>query len=90
MAAGTKKSKKYYTYIIKCADETFYTGYTTDLERRLAEHNSGLGSRYTRGRLPVSLVYYEEHNSRSAAMKREYSIKQLTHKEKEELIRGQG
>lgn len=81
-----KNSKKYYTYILHCADQTFYTGYTTDLERRLAEHNKGLGARYTRGRLPVTLAYYEEYSSRSAAMKREYSIKRLSHREKEELI----
>ena len=90
MADNEKREKKYYTYILRCADDTFYTGYTTDVERRLAEHNRGLGARYTRGRLPVSLVYHEEYRSRSAAMKREYRIKKLSHREKKELIKGQG
>jgi len=80
------KSKKHYTYIVECADGTFYTGYTTDVERRVQEHNKGIGSKYTRSRLPVTLLYYEEFSSRSKATKREYAIKDLTRREKEELI----
>ncbi|MBP2635717.1 MAG: Excinuclease subunit domain protein [Firmicutes bacterium] len=75
-----------YTYIIRCADNTYYTGWTTDLETRLVAHNSGSGARYTRGRLPVELVYYEEYANESLARKREYAIKQLTRKVKEEMI----
>lgn len=75
-----------FTYIIRCADSTYYTGWTTDLETRLAAHNSGSGARYTRGRLPVELVYYEEYANESLARKREYAIKRLTRKVKEEMI----
>jgi putative endonuclease len=71
-----------YTYILECADGTFYTGWTTDLDRRLEEHNQGLGARYTRSRLPVRLHYREQHRDRSSAMQREYQLKQLSHREK--------
>ena len=76
-----------YCYIVRCADGTYYTGWTTDPERRLKEHNAGEGARYTRHRRPVELVYVEEHPDRSTAMSREYSIKQLTHNQKERLAR---
>ncbi len=75
-----------YTYIVQCADSTYYTGWTTNLEIRLAAHNSGNGARYTRGRLPVALVYYEEHATESLARKREYAIKRLDRQAKEELV----
>lgn len=78
---------KHYTYILKCADNTYYTGWTLCLKRRLKEHNSGKGAKYTRCRTPVSLVYYEEYETKQEAMKREYAIKQLSRKEKEILIR---
>ena len=78
---------KHYTYILKCADNTYYTGWTLCLERRLKEHNSGKGAKYTRCRTPVSLVYYEEYPTKQEAMRREYAIKQLSRKEKEILIR---
>lgn len=71
-----------YTYILECADGSFYTGWTTDLERRLQEHNRGQGARYTRSRLPVRLHYQEDHEDRSAAMQREHELKQLSHREK--------
>ncbi|OQY26313.1 MAG: hypothetical protein B6I38_11560 [Anaerolineaceae bacterium 4572_5.1] len=74
-----------YTYILKCSDGTYYTGWTTDPERRVKEHNAGRGARYTRHRRPVELVYVEEHPDRSRAMSREYKIKKLTHTQKEEL-----
>lgn len=77
----------HYTYIVECADHTLYTGYTTDLARRVAEHNgSSKGAKYTRTRRPVVLVYSEIHSTRSEAMKRESAIKHLSRKEKLELI----
>ncbi|MHC1720502.1 MAG: GIY-YIG nuclease family protein [Clostridiaceae bacterium] len=75
-----------YVYILKCIDESFYTGYTNDLGKRLLIHNRGKGAKYTRCRLPVKLVYYEAYETKSEAMKREYSIKQLTRNEKADLI----
>ncbi|MBM7557238.1 GIY-YIG nuclease family protein [Halanaerobacter jeridensis] len=77
----------HYVYIVECADDTLYTGYTTDIERRIAEHNQGQGAKYTRGRTPVELCYQEQFKSRSSAQKREYKIKQLTRKQKIELIK---
>lgn len=76
----------HYIYVLECSDGTLYTGYTTDVQRRLEEHNSGEGAKYTRGRLPVKLRYQEAFKSRSLAQKREYQIKQLPRIEKEELI----
>ena len=76
-----------YTYILKCADNTFYTGWTKDLDNRLNAHNSGVASKYTRGRLPVNLIYYEYFESDNEARKREIAIKKLTRKEKEKLIK---
>ena len=73
-------------YILQCADGTFYTGWTTDLEQRLRVHNSGQGAKYTRGRRPVSLVYWEEQPDRSAAQKREAAIRRLSRTEKSKLI----
>ena len=76
----------YYTYIVKCSDDSLYTGYTNDLEKRIDAHNAGKGAKYTRCRLPVELVYSEEHASKEEAMSREWHIKRLTRKEKEKLI----
>lgn len=75
-----------YTYIIRCSDNTLYTGWTTDLKKRLKVHNSGKGAKYTRSRTPVTLVYYESFSSKEEAMSREYHIKQLSRPEKEALI----
>lgn len=75
-----------YTYIVQCSDGTYYTGWTNNLQNRVATHNSGKGAKYTRARLPVQLVYYEEYATKSEAMKREYAIKRLSRKEKEKLI----
>ncbi|SEQ79332.1 GIY-YIG nuclease family protein [Natrinema salaciae] len=72
-------------YVLECADGSLYTGYTTDLERRVAEHDAGEGAKYTRGRTPVELRYHERFDSRSSAMSREYEIKQLSRAEKERL-----
>jgi putative endonuclease len=75
-----------YVYILKCRDKTYYTGYTVDIERRLAEHQAGLASKYTRGRTPVELVYIESQASKSEAMQRECQIKRLTKAEKQYII----
>lgn len=84
----------HFIYVIQCADDTLYTGYTTDIEKRLIEHNGeggtlsarSAGARYTRGRRPVTLVYQEKFSTRSEAMQREYAIKQLSRLEKKVLI----
>ena len=70
-----------YTYIVKCSDGTFYTGWTNEA------HNQGRGAKYTKARRPVTLIYYETFETKEEAMKREYAIKRLSRKEKEELIR---
>ena len=75
-----------YTYIVKCSDASLYTGWTTNLDRRMGEHNSGRGAKYTRSRVPVELVYYESFLTKQEAMRREWEIKQLSRKEKEKLI----
>lgn len=75
-----------YTYILECADGTFYTGWTTDLENRLHAHNTGAGARYTRGRLPVKLVYAEFQPDKSSGQRREAEIKQLSRQGKQKLI----
>ncbi|ELY84495.1 GIY-YIG nuclease family protein [Natrinema altunense] len=73
-------------YVLECADGSLYTGYTTDLERRVAEHDAGEGAKYTRGRTPVELRHRETFDSKSAAMSREYEIKQLSRAAKERLV----
>ena len=75
-----------YAYILSCADGTLYTGWTNDLDRRLAAHNAGRGGKYTRVRLPVTLVSYEEFATKQEAMAREWAIKQLTREQKLKLI----
>lgn len=74
-----------YVYILRCADGTLYTGWTTDLNRRLAAHNAGSGAKYTRSRRPVALLYSEECASRGAALRRESAVKRLTRAQKLEL-----
>lgn len=74
-----------YTYMVQCADGSFYTGWTTDLENRLQAHNDGRGARYTRGRRPVQLVYWESHPSRGEAQRREVTVRRLRRKQKEAL-----
>lgn len=76
----------FYVYIIKCSDDTLYTGYTKDLDKRIETHNQGLGAKYTRGRIPVELVYSEKHTNKSDALKREYYIKSLAKGKKLSLI----
>ena len=79
---------KHYVYILRCADDTLYTGWTTDVERRVETHNSGKGAKYTRARLPVEIVYTEEFDNKVEAQRREYAIKKLTRAQKETLIYG--
>lgn len=81
---------EYYTYIVECADGTFYTGYAADLDKRIGTHNSGMGAKYTRNRLPVTLKYHEKFETKSEAMKREIAIKRLTRKAKMKLIGMEG
>jgi putative endonuclease len=76
----------HYVYVLECADGSLYTGYTTDVERRVAEHDAGEGAKYTRGRTPVTLCHTEAFESKSAAMSREYEIKQLSRREKVALV----
>lgn len=76
----------HHVYVVECADGTYYTGYTTDVERRVAEHNAGTGARYTRGRTPVTVVHTETYPTQSDAMQREYAIKQLRRAQKERLV----
>lgn len=75
----------YYVYMVRCKDNSLYTGWTTDPKRRAKEHNKGKGAKYTRSRRPVKLVYVEETSTKQEAMKREYAIKQLQKVEKEKI-----
>ncbi len=77
----------FYTYILECADGTYYTGYTDDLIKREAKHNAGEGAKYTRSRLPVHIVYSEEYETKHEAMSREWKINRMARKEKEQLVR---
>lgn len=79
-----------YVYIVKCKDDSLYTGWTNDINKRLEAHNSGKGSKYTRGRVPVVLVHLETFDTKGAAMKREHEIKQLSRSKKWELIMSAG
>ena len=83
-------SRRYYCYLLECSDGSYYTGWTTDPQRRTAEHNAGRGARYTRARRPVRLVYVEALPSRSKAQRREAAIKRLTHAQKKQLAGLQG
>ena len=76
-----------YTYILECSDGTYYCGWTNDLEKRLSAHNNGKGAKYTKTRLPVKLIYYEEYVTKEATMSREWHIKTLSRAQKDELIK---
>ena len=78
--------QNWYLYILRCRGNTLYTGITTDVEKRLAMHRSGKGAKYTRGRLPLELVYRESCTSHSDALKREITIKKYSRTEKQKLI----
>ena len=77
---------RFYVYILKCRDNSFYTGYTADLGRRIKEHNTGKGAKYTRARKPVQLLYWEDHISIQDAMRREREIKRLSREKKIQLM----
>ena len=76
----------HYTYMVRCADDTLYTGWTTDLDRRMAAHNAGTGAKYTRSRRPVTLVYHECFETKEEALRRECAVKKLSHVDKLRLI----
>ncbi len=82
-------SDTHFVYMVSCADDTLYTGYTTDVARRVEEHNAGTGAKYTAGRGPVELVYVERCADMSEALRREAAIKSLDRPEKERLIDGE-
>lgn len=76
----------YYVYILRCKDKTLYTGYSDDVYRRLKAHNDGKGAKYTKARRPCKLVYFEEYETKSEAMSREYAIKRLSRQDKLRLF----
>ena len=76
-----------YVYIVRCSDQTLYTGWTNQLEKRIEAHNAGKGAKYTKARLPVEIIYHEEYPTKEEAMRREAAIKKLTRKQKIELIK---
>jgi predicted GIY-YIG superfamily endonuclease len=80
------RSDRWYLYIVRCCDNTFYTGITNDLHRRVDKHNDGSASRYTRSRRPVKLIYYERCRNKSSALKKEYTVKSLSRIEKVKYI----
>jgi len=77
----------FFCYMVQCSDGSYYTGWTTDPERRVKEHNSGRGALYTKFRRPVELIYLEQVEDRSSAQQREYAIKKLTRQKKTELVK---
>ena len=78
-----------YVYILRCADDTLFCGWTTDLTKRLVAHNSGRGAKYTRSRRPVELIYVEEYEDRNDALSREWHIKRMSREEKQRLCKSQ-
>lgn len=81
--------KHNYTYILRCHDNSLYTGWTNDMDKRLKAHNEGKGAKYTKARRPVTLVYYETFQTKEEAMRREWEIKQLNRQGKLKLIKDQ-
>ena len=77
---------KYYMYVLLCADGTFYGGFTNDVAKRVATHNAGKGAKYTKTRRPVKLLYHEEFETKSAALKAEYAFKRQSRKKKEQFL----
>lgn len=75
-----------YIYIVECKDGSLYTGWTTDINKRIKEHNKGKGAKYTRGRRPIVLKYFEQFNTKEEAMKREYQIKKMNRRDKLKLL----
>jgi len=87
MRKKIKRHSLYYIYIVQCQIGTYYTGYTNNLEKRIADHNNGHGSKYLRGKGPVKLVYAKEYKYYKNVLRAERSLKKLTRVQKEELIR---
>ncbi|GKS80368.1 hypothetical protein LPAF129_00530 [Ligilactobacillus pabuli] len=85
-----EQSKQYFFYVCLCADQTLYGGFTTDLKRRLEQHNSGKGAKYTRNRRPVKMIYHEEFSNKSAALKAEYAFKHQSRAKKELYLKQHG
>ena len=83
---NTGTDRDCYIYMVRCRDGSIYTGWTTELDRRIAQHNSGKGAKYTKSRRPVELVYYEKFGAKQEAMRREAEIKKMTRKQKIKLI----
>ena len=83
---GLVQQQNNHVYIVRCSDQTLYTGWTNQLEKRIEAHNAGKGAKYTKARRPVELGYFETFEHKSEALKREYQIKQLKRSEKEKLI----
>jgi predicted GIY-YIG superfamily endonuclease len=79
-------SQHWYVYIVRCADQTLYTGIAMDVEKRLAQHNRGKGAKYTRGRVPVELVFVEKMLGRGDALRREHQIKRMNLSQKQKLL----
>ena len=79
--------KTNYTYILRCSDGTLYTGWTNDLDKRVADHNAGKGAKYTKGRTPVSVANYEVFETKQEAMHREYEIKHMSRAKKQQLLK---
>ncbi|HBI99879.1 GIY-YIG nuclease family protein [Lysinibacillus sp. FSL R7-0073] len=77
-----EKSNSHYFYVLECADQSLYAGYTNNLEKRVAVHNAGKGAKYTRARVPVKCIYKEEFETKEEAMRAEYAFKQLTRTQK--------
>ncbi|MEZ0397209.1 MAG: GIY-YIG nuclease family protein [Anaerolineales bacterium] len=84
----SESDSSFYCYLLVCADDTYYTGWTTDPARRLHQHNAGRGARYTRSRLPVRLVYVEQLPDKVSALRRERAIKKMSRAQKKKLIQG--
>jgi len=87
MKMKIKRSNLFYVYIVKCADGTYYTGYTNNLEKRIQLHNKGNGARYLRGRTPIKLIYVKEYKYYKNALRAERNLKKLTRRDKELLIK---
>ncbi|MES9831062.1 MAG: GIY-YIG nuclease family protein [Candidatus Thiodiazotropha sp. DIVDIV] len=83
---GESRDNSWYVYILRCSDNTLYTGVTNDITRRVSEHNRGIGAKYTRGRTPVELVFLESSSNRSTALRRECVIKKMKLAEKQKII----
>lgn len=82
-----KRKDVFYVYIVECQNGTYYTGYTNDIENRIKLHNKGLGAKYLRGKSPIKLVYVKEYKYYKSAINKEISLKKLTRKQKEELVK---